>query len=373
MFVFLAELLEIEASQLRILNKFASSLQDERFNLNSQLKNQDFSHYKSNSSIIRKETLEKLRISQKDLLETLNTKAFLLSENREKNKKILEEIDDLKLSFKLLAFDLKEQEIQQNLTRILQEIGLNKELKASKALASNLKLRLQILNELVLIESEEKKNDLYREIEEIQKKYEELVSLTDSFDLKDEFEGNEGNLDLELKGLEINKKLLLKIQELKILGEEIEKLQFSIKETEIKRESLEMEVYELEKEENENYMEEIKRKDDFQREIDENLMEKRVFEEKSSEIREKTRVLAKKKVVLEIAYENLLLQIKKKYEVILFLRKRFIDLLQECEEKQRLMKFYLESCDDFLKEIQPLLKVKKETKEDLELFCLNSV
>ena len=87
MFVFLAELLEIEASQLRILNKFASSLQDERFNLNSQLKNQDFSHYKSNSSIIRKETLEKLRISQKDLLETLNTKLFFFPKTVKKTRK----------------------------------------------------------------------------------------------------------------------------------------------------------------------------------------------------------------------------------------------------------------------------------------------
>ena len=336
--------------------------------MNSEQKNQDFHLYKSNSSTIRKETLEKLRNSQKNLSETLYSKAFLLSETRDKHKKILEEIDDLKLSFEILAFNLKEQEIQQNLTRILQEIGLNKGLQASKALASNLKLRLQILNELVLIENEEKKNDLYREIEEIQKKYDELVSLTDSFDLNEENEGDKGYQDFELKGLEINKKLLMKVQELKILGGEIEKLQFSIKDAEIKVESLEIEIYELENEENDDYIEEIKEKEDFQREINENLKEKRAFEEKTQEIKEKTRVLARKKVASEIIYENLLLEIKKKYEGILFLRKSFIDLLKECEEKQRLMQFYLESCDDFLKEIQPLLKVKNESKEELELF-----
>ena len=365
------ELYEYETTQIRLTNAYAHVFQANK--PLQKLINPEETELKVAKLKKIERNIEEFLISIEKSSISYKNKSLVLSEKRAIQRKINEEIEEFSLSLEIIGFDLKEQELQDSLIREMKDISLNDKIQASQELASYLKSRIDILTEMILIEKEENIPHIKAEINEIKQKYEELLDLSNSFEKTENISNyenfyniSEKNLEIEL--LELNSKILRKNQEKQHISEEIENVAFSMQETELYIESIKNDIKLLENEkillENEKMIEIHQNEQDLQ----ENIKEKHVYNEKTQEIMLKTRELAEKRTALELIFEGVLSEIKVKYEHILINRKEFIDLLQECDGKQRLMRLFIENSKEFLKELSPLLKNLEETRNELNVF-----
>lgn len=285
-------------------------------------------------------------------------------------EKISNELLEIQNLLEFLNFELKEQEIQENLYRVDKEMRFNDKIQTSKDLADNLKKRANILTELSLFDVE--KTNIKEDINELNLQYQEIIKLTDKFKGMEGFSEDIGlRGQTEVKILEFKRKLLFKNQELQRLTEELEGLKFLKNEIEAKIEGIEIDIITIEKKqekmkENSKLEEET---NDYDKEKD-GYEEKDDYEENSMEIKAKTRSLSEKRRILEKNFEILFTETKKKHEEILNNRKEFLDLLKDCQEKENLKRFFEKSQAEVLKELSPLLDNLKESFKELEEISL---
>jgi len=320
--------------------------------------------------------LENLRKSlEKDHSEK-NSSFF---EKKEKIKKTSNFIKNIEFSLEILDFELKEKQLQENLTMKYEEIA--EKVNISKDLAQNLMKRAEVLREIGFYEEDLlRKSEISQEIDEINENSNEILRFSEKFKEKEGFfNGFEAGRNIEVEILELKREIMENNLKKQRLGEEIETLSINLREIEGKIAEINLKI-----KENEEKILEIKEKQEFnefneenqefikenKEESIENYYENEEF--KIKDLKSRSFKLNSQKKALEEDLQLKILASKAKNEDLNEFRLNFMNLLKNCQEKEETKRFLMSDHEVLYKEQMNLQWISNKIKEELE-FLLSKI